>query len=38
MLAASRVRIAVAVLVVFAVAAGIAWATIPGSDGLIHAC
>jgi hypothetical protein len=38
MLAASRVRIAAAVLVVFAVAAGIAWATIPGSDGLIHAC
>jgi len=38
MLAGRRVCVAAVALVVFAVSAGIAWATIPGSDGLIHAC
>ena len=39
MLATRRVRLAAAVLATAAVAgAGVAWATIPGSDGVIHAC
>jgi hypothetical protein len=39
MLATRRARLAAAVLATGAVAgAGVAWASIPGSDGVIHAC
>jgi hypothetical protein len=40
LLASRRIRIAAVTLLALAtgVGAGIAWATIPGTDGLIHAC